>query len=93
MMTWRPYHDTVGTWIVRSLSSTGGSGASLQGLMTPFQTLSVSGGGGISIQGTGFAPIQCARGSIGGNNPGYPVFLRGDPCCFICFPREEHLFP
>jgi hypothetical protein len=85
LMTWRPYHDTVGTWIARSLSATGSSGTSATGLMTPFQTLSVSGGGGISIQGTGSAPIQCARGSRGDNNPGYPVFLRGDPHCFVCF--------
>jgi hypothetical protein len=61
--------------------------------MTPFQTLSVSGGGGIFMQGIGSAPIQCTRGSLGDNNPGYPVSLRGDPRCFVCFSREEHLFP
>jgi hypothetical protein len=93
LMAWQPYQDTVGTWIARYLSTTGSSGTSTTGLMTPFQTLSVSGGGGISIQGTGSAPIQCARGSLGNNNPGYPVSLRGDPYRFICFSREEHLFP
>jgi hypothetical protein len=92
-MAWRPYLDSVGTWIARSLSATGSSGTSVAGLMTPFQTLSVSGGGGISIQGTGSVLIQCARGSLGDNNPGYLVSLRGDPRCFVCFSREEHLFP
>jgi hypothetical protein len=60
---------------------------------TPFQSLSSSGGGGISIQGTDSAPIQCACGLLGDNNPGYPVSLRGDSLCFVCFSREEHLFP
>jgi hypothetical protein len=92
-MAWRPYHDTVGTWIMRPLSATGSSSTSAAGLMTPFQTLSISDGGGVSIQGTGSAPIQCARRSLGDNNPSYPVSLHGDPRCFICFSREEHLFP
>jgi hypothetical protein len=93
LMAWWPYHDTVGTWIARSLSATGSSGTSATGLMTPFQTLSVSSGGGISIQGTSSALIQCACGLLGDNNSGYHVPLRGDPCCFVCFLREEHLFP
>jgi hypothetical protein len=92
-MVWQPCHYTVGMWITRSLSTTGSSGTSATGLMTPFQTLSVCGGGGISIQGIGSALIQCIRGSLGDNNPGYPVFLRGDLRHFICFSREEHLFP
>jgi hypothetical protein len=80
-------------WIAGSLSATRSSGTSAIGLMTPFQTLSVSGGGGISIQGIGSAPILCARGSLGDNNPGYPVSLCGSPRRFVCFSREEHLFP
>jgi hypothetical protein len=92
-MVWRSYQNTVRTWIVKSLSATRSSGTSAVGLMTPFQTFSVSGGGGISIQGTGSAPIQCVGGSLGDNNLGYPVFLCGDSRCFVCFPREEHLFP
>jgi hypothetical protein len=50
-MAWRPYQDTVGTWIVRSLSANGSSGTSAAVLMTPFQTLSSSAGSDISIQG------------------------------------------
>jgi hypothetical protein len=61
--------------------------------MTPFQTLSFSGGGGIYMQGTGSAPAQCARESLGDNKLGYPAFLCGASRCFVCFPREEHLFP
>jgi hypothetical protein len=45
------------------------------------------------MQGTGSAPAQCARGSLGDNKLGSPVFLCGDSRCFVCFPREEHLFP
>jgi hypothetical protein len=93
LMAWRPYHDTVGTWIARSLSATGSSSTSATGLMTPFQTLSVSSGGSISIQGTCSTLIQCARGFLGDNNSGYHVPLLGDPRCFICFSREEHMFP
>jgi hypothetical protein len=92
-VAWRPYQDTVGTRIVRSLSATVSSGTSAACLMTPFQHLSFSGGGDISIQGTGSAPIQCAHGPLGDNNPGYPVYLRGDSRCFVCFSREGHLFP
>jgi hypothetical protein len=69
------------------------SSTSAAGLMTLFQTLFVSGGRGISIKGPGSAPIQCARGSLGDNNPGYPVSSRGDPRSSVCFSREEHLFP
>jgi hypothetical protein len=61
--------------------------------MTPFQTLSFSGGGDISMQGTGSAPAQYARGSIGDNKLSHPVFLCGYFRCFVYFPREEHLFP
>jgi hypothetical protein len=92
-MAWRPYQDTIGTWIARSLSSTGSSGTSATGLMTPFQTLSVSGSGGISIKATCSAPIKCVCGSLGDNNPVCPVSLRGDPRRFVCFSREEHIFP
>jgi hypothetical protein len=66
---------------------------SASGLMTPFQTLSFSGGGGISIQGISSTLAQCACGSLGDNMIGHPVFLCGDSRSFICFPREEHLFP
>jgi hypothetical protein len=61
--------------------------------MTPFQSLPSSRSGGISIQEKGSALIQCARGSLGNNNPGYPVYLRGNSRCFVYFSREEHLFP
>jgi hypothetical protein len=61
--------------------------------MTPFQTLSFSGGGSISIQGIGSAPAKCARGPLGDNKIGHPMFLCGDSHCFVCFSREEHMFP
>jgi hypothetical protein len=61
--------------------------------MTPFQTLSFSGGSGISIQGTGSALAQFARGLLGDNKIGHPVFLCEDSCCFVCFKKEERLFP
>jgi hypothetical protein len=93
LMAWRPYQDTICTWIASSLSATGSSGTSGAGLMTPFQTLSFSSGSGISIQETGSALAQCACGSLGDNKIGHPVFLCGDSHCFVCFPREEHLFP
>jgi hypothetical protein len=61
--------------------------------MTAFQTLSFSGGGGISMLGTCSTSAQGARGSLGDNMLSYPVFLCGDSRYFVCFPREEHLFP
>jgi hypothetical protein len=65
------------------LSVTRSFGTSVVGLMTSFQTLSFSGAGGISMQGTGSAPAQCARGSLGDNKLGYPLFLCGDSRCFV----------
>jgi hypothetical protein len=51
LVAWQPYQNTVGTWIVSSLSATGSSGTSAACPMTPFQPLSSSGGGGIPMQG------------------------------------------
>jgi hypothetical protein len=94
-MVWRPYEETVGTWIAGSLFATGSSGTSATVLMTHFQTLSSSGGG--SIAASPYRDRLCTytvhpwvgrrqQPELSGASAWrFPLFCR--------FRREEHLFP
>jgi hypothetical protein len=45
-----------------------------------------------SLRGAGSVPAQCARGSLGDNKLGYPVFLCGDSRCFVYFQEKSICF-
>jgi hypothetical protein len=42
--------------------------------------------------GTGSAPAQCAHGLLDENEFGHPVFLCGDPRCFVYFQEKSTCF-
>jgi hypothetical protein len=91
-MAWRPYQDTVGTWIVRSLSANGSSGTSAAVLMTPFRPCLL-----VLAATSPYRGRPCSytvRPWVGRRQqpelPGVSVWRFPLSCRF---PREEHLFP